>query len=55
MHKSIFRTNHTYHNCLPGSSHLETQVSKRGGGQGLRRPVSVRKLLRKLAALIGTI
>ena len=44
MRKSIFRTNHTYHNCLLQSSHLENP-SKWGGSW--EWPVPVRKLLTK--------
>ena len=36
MRKSIFRTNHTYHNCLLESSHLENPSVLIGWWSGIR-------------------
>ena len=36
MRKGIFRTNHTYHNCLLESSHLENPSVLMGWWTGIR-------------------
>ena len=43
MRKSIFRTSHTYHNCLPESSHLENQSVLTGWWSGIGMANTVNK------------
>ena len=41
MRKSIFRTSHTYHNCLLESSHLENPSVLTGRWSGIRMAKTV--------------